>query len=52
MKPDFAKALTQLGAKDPEVLTAEGKESIVIEDRHQKFKKQLTVAEFWNINIS
>ncbi len=49
MKPDFAKALIQLGAKELEILTAEVKESIAIEDGHQKLKKQLTVAGFWNI---
>ncbi len=49
MKTDFAKASIQLDAKELEVLTAEVKESININDKREKLKKQLTVAEFWNI---
>ena len=49
MKTDFAKASIQLDAKELEVLTAEVKESIDINDKREKLKKQLTVAEFWNI---
>lgn len=49
MKTDFAKAWIQLGAEELEILTAEVKESIAIGDEHQKLKKRLTAAEYWNI---
>ena len=49
METGFEKVLIQLCAEDLEVLTAEVKESIAIEDKRQKLGNQLTVAEFWNI---
>jgi|GEM_PF-5981632 len=50
MKTDFIKALIQLGAEELRLLTTEVKECVDIDNNHHQSKKQLTVAEFWNIN--